>query len=84
MKIIYDIEEAAIACAQGQELTFAITKKNKYSLCAFSYYQIKHKTCKEFNHISYQKEKDLFYYFLRCCAKLSFGKYTLSYDFVEK
>ena len=81
MSVIYDIEEAAIACARGEEVTFAITKANKYSLCKFSYFQIKHKTRKEFRHISYQKEKDLLYYFLRCCATISFGKYKLTYDF---
>ena len=80
MKVIYDIEEAAIACKHGEEVVFAITDKNKYSLFSFSYYQLKHKTTKEFNHISYQKEKDLLFYFLRCCAKLSFDNYTLTYD----
>jgi len=81
MKIIYDIEETAIACKHGEEVTFAITEHNKYSLFKFSYYQLKHKTAKEFNHISYQKDKDLLYYFLRSCAKLSFDNYTLTYDY---
>jgi len=80
MRIIYDIEEAAVACKDGEDVVFAVTEHNKYTLFKFSYYQLKHKTTKEFNHISYQKEKDLLYYFLRCCAKLSFDTYTLTYD----
>lgn len=81
MKIIYDIEEVAIACKHDEEVVFAVTDDNKYSLFKFGYYQLKHKTTKEFNHISYQKKKDLLYYLLHCYARLSFGKYTLTYDY---
>jgi len=81
MKTIYDIEEATIACKNGEAVIYAITQENKYSLFKLCYYQLKHKTTKEFHHISYRKEKDLLYYFLRCCATLSFDKYTLTYDY---
>lgn len=80
MQYTKDIEEAAKKCATGEKIVFVITNENKYTLLKFSYYQLKYKTLREFNHISYQKEKDLFYYFLLCCAKLSFGKYKLTYD----
>ena len=83
MRMLYNIEEAAIASAKAEEIIFVLTQENKYSLFAFSYYQLKHKTTKEFKHISYQKKKDLLYFFLRCCATISFGKYTLSYDYVD-
>lgn len=83
MKEIYNIEEAAMACANNKEVTFVITSENKYDIYKFSYYQIKHKSRKEFKHISYQKEKDLLYYFLRFCSTISFGKYTLTYDYKE-
>lgn len=81
MLILYDIEEATKACANGEDVTFAITDKNRWSIFSFSYYQIKHKTTKEFTHISYQKNKDLLYYLLLLCSKISFGKYQLSYDY---
>lgn len=79
-----DIEEIAKAGARGEETTFVITKKNKYTIALFCYYQVKHKTLKEFKHISYQKPKDLFYYFLKTVSKLSFGEYHISYDYSEK
>jgi hypothetical protein len=81
MKIIYDIEEVAIACKNDEEVVFAVIENNKYSLFKFGYYQLKHRTTKEFNHVSYQKKKDLLYYLLFCYARLSFGKYTLTYEY---
>lgn len=81
MKVIYDIEEVAIACKNGEEVVFAVTDHNQYSLFTFSYYQLKHRTTREFNHISYQKKKDFLYYILYSYARLSFGKYNLTYDY---
>ncbi|XPV70401.1 MAG: hypothetical protein ACNI25_07435 [Halarcobacter sp.] len=81
MKTIYDIKEATKACAKGEEITFAINKENKYSLFLFTYYQYKYKTNKEFKHISYEKPKDLLYYFLLFISKISFSYYKLSYNY---
>lgn len=76
-----DIEEVARACKSGEEMTFIITKENKLSLFAFCFYQFKYRTLKEFKTISYQKEKDLLYWFLKAVAIISFGKYKITYDF---
>jgi hypothetical protein len=81
MKYYYDIKEVTKACSRGEEPTFAINEKNKYSLFLFTFYQYKYKTNKEFKHISYQKEKDLLYYFLRLVSKISLGYYKLTYDY---
>ena len=84
MKYLYNIEDVAKECSLGQDVVFCITSTNKYTLFLFPYFQLKYKTLKEFHHISYQKEKDLLYYFLKCCAKVSLGKYILSFDFKEE
>ncbi len=81
MKYYYDIKEATKACAKGEELIFAINEKNRYSLFLFTFYQYKYKTNKEFKHISYQKPKDLLYYFLRLVSRISLGYYKLTYDY---
>jgi hypothetical protein len=80
MKKYYDIEELTKALVAGEEAIFALNARNKYSLCKFAYYQLKYKTTKEFREISYEKEKDLCYYFLLLCSKLSFGKYKLTWS----
>lgn len=81
MREVDNINEAAKACANDEDITFVINKKNKYKILLFAFYQIKHKTNKEFRHISYRKQKDLFYYILRFFSKISFGYYKLSFDY---
>jgi len=81
MKTLYDIEEVTKACANDEEVIFAINSKNRYSIFLFTFYQYKYKTNKEFKHISYQKSKDLLYYFLRLVSKISLGYYKLTYDY---
>lgn len=81
MREVYDINEAAKACANGEDITFVINKENKYAILLFAFYQVKHKTNKEFRHISYRKSKDLLYYILRFFSKISFGYYRLSFDY---
>ncbi|WP_321467760.1 hypothetical protein [Halarcobacter sp.] len=80
-KTLYDIKEVTKACSKGETVSFAITSKNKYSLFLFTYYQYKYNTNKEFKHISYQKPKDLLFYFLKLVSKISFGYYKLTYDY---
>ena len=74
------IEEAAIRSANDEEVCFVLTKENKYTLFAFCYYQLKHKTLKEFNCIIYAKERDILYYLLRFVSRINAKKYTLTYD----
>ena len=74
------IEEAAIESANDKEVCFVLTKQNKYTLFTFCYYQIKHKTMKEFNCIVYAKEKDILYYLLRFVVIINSKKYTLIHD----
>lgn len=76
-----NIEEIVKACKRGEEATFIINKENKYTITFFCYYQLKYKTLKEYKNISYQKPRDLFYYFLKTVSKLSFGEYHISYDY---
>lgn len=81
MRKIYDINEAAKACANGEDITFAINDKNKYAVLLFGFYQYKYHTNKEFKHISYEKSKDIFYYVLLSISKISLGHYKLTYDY---
>lgn len=81
MRYIDDIKEATIATANGEEIVFVIHEKNKYSIFLYGFYQYKYHTNKEFKHISYQKPKDMLYYFLKFITKISFGVYKLSYDY---
>lgn len=74
------IEEAAIHSANDQEVCFVLTKENKYTLFSFCYYQLKHKTLKEFNCIIYAKERDILYYLLRFVGRINSKKYTLVHD----
>lgn len=75
-----NIEEAAIMSAKNEKVCFVLTKKNKYTLFTFCYYQMKHKTLKEFNCIVYAKNKDILYHVLKFVAFLNSKKYTLIYD----
>lgn len=75
-----NIEEAAILSAQDKKVCFVLTKQNKYSLFTFCYYQLKHRTLKEFNCIIYAKNKDILYYILKSVAYLNSKKYSLIYD----
>ncbi len=75
-----DIETAAIAAKRDEEVCFVLTKENKWSLFAFCYYQLKHKTLKEFNCIIYNKEKDILYYILKFVVFLNSKKYKLLYE----
>jgi hypothetical protein len=75
-----NIEEVAIQSAKDIEVCFVLTKQNKYSLFTFCYYQLKHKTLKEFNCIIYAKKKDILYYILKSVAFLNHKKYKLIYD----
>lgn len=83
MKEVFDIEEAAKLCAKGEDITFVITNNNRYAILFFAFYQFKHKTNKEFKHISYRKSKDTLYYILKGFAKISFGYYKLTYDYIK-
>ncbi|MBT8344263.1 MAG: hypothetical protein KJO45_06045 [Sulfurovum sp.] len=74
---IDNIERATIEVAKGNEVCFVLNKKNNYTLFLFCYYQLKHKTFKEFNCIIYNKQKDLLYYILAFVAKINAKKYTL-------
>jgi hypothetical protein len=74
------IEEAAILSAQDQKVCFVLTKENKYTLFHFCYYQLKHRTLKEFNCIIYAKNKDILYYLLRFVVVINSKKYTLIHD----
>lgn len=76
------IEEAAIESAKNTEVCFVITKKNKYSLFTFCYYQLKHKTTKEFNCIIYAKKKDTLYYLLYFVSAINSKKYILIHSCV--
>jgi hypothetical protein len=80
MRIIENIEQAAIACAQDEEVCFVITPENTASLFTFCYYQFKHKTTKDFRCIIYRRHKDLLYYFLHAISRLFFWRYTLIYE----
>lgn len=75
-----DIEAAAIAASRDEEVCFVLTKKNKWTLFKFCYYQLKHKTFKEFNCIIYNKEKDMLYYFLNFVTLIDSKNHTLVYD----
>ncbi|MFC2074182.1 hypothetical protein ACFLR3_02920 [Campylobacterota bacterium] len=80
MRRIENIEEAAIACAKGEEVCFVVTSKNPTSLFTFCYYQLKHKTTNDFRCIIYQRPKDLLYYFLSVISRLFSWRYTLIYE----
>ena len=80
MKKIYNIEEAVKATANDEEITFVVTDETKYDILKVVYYQIKHKTNKEFKHISYEKNKDIIFYILKFFSIISFGIYKLTYD----
>ena len=82
MIITYNIENAAYLCAKGEDVTFAITKQNEWSLFLFCFYQLKYKTLKDFKKISFRKKKDPLYYFLKLFATISFGYYTISFDYM--
>lgn len=75
-----DIETAAIAASRDADVCFVITKQNKWTLFAFCYYQLKHRTIKEFNCIIYNKEKDILYYILKFVVLLNSKKYKLLYE----
>jgi len=75
-----NIEIAAIESAKGTEVCFVLTKKNKYRLFTFCYYQLKHKTIKEFNCIIYAKNKDILYYLLHFVVLINSKKYTLIHN----
>lgn len=77
IKIVYDIEEAAKMLSNGENIAFGINDKNKSSFFSFFYYQIKHKTNKEFKIIYYETEKDALYFMISLVAKMSFGRYKL-------
>lgn len=79
MLITSNIEQAAMACAKGEEVTFFVNETNQRSLFTFCYYQLKHKTTNEFETIIWKRKKNLLYYFLRLASQLSFGKYKLIY-----
>lgn len=74
------IEEAAILSAKGEEVCFVLTKHNKWTLFTFCYYQLKHRTLKEFNCIIYKKNKDILYYLLRFVVLINSKKYSLVYE----
>jgi hypothetical protein len=75
-----NIEDAAIHCKAGEEVCFILTDRNRFTLFQFCYFQLKHKTLREFHCIVYRKEKDILYYLLRFVAKLNCGKYELRYE----
>lgn len=75
-----NIEIATIKSAKNKEVCFVLTRKNKYKLFTFWYYQIKHKTLKEFHCILYAKNRDMLYFILRLVAIISAKKYTLIYN----
>jgi hypothetical protein len=75
-----NIEEAALWAKRGEEVCFVLTKENKWSLFTFCYYQLKHKTLKEFDCIIYNKPKNLLYYLLRFVTLINSKKYTLRYE----
>lgn len=79
MRITTDIEEATILANSGEEVTFRITDSNRYTLFKLCYYQLKHKTLREFKTIEYAKSKDWLYYMLLLASKLSFGHYKIRY-----
>lgn len=75
-----NIEDAAIHCKAGEEVCFVVTDRNRFTLFQFCYFQLKHKTLKEFHCISYRKDKDWLYYLLRGVEKLNGGNYKLRYE----
>ena len=77
-----DIEEAAIESAKDTEVCFVITEENKYSLFTFCYYQLKHRTMKEFNCIIYAKKKDILYYLLYFVSAINSQRYILIHSCV--
>lgn len=83
MLVTTNIEEAAMACSKDEKVTFVINQNNRCRIFLFSIYQLKYRTLKVFKHISFQREKDTFYWLLKMVAILSFGTYTLTYDFKE-
>lgn len=74
-----NIEEACILANRGEDVIFRITEANRYSLFKLCYYQLKHKTTKEFKTIEYAKPKDWLYYALLLASRLSFGHYTITH-----
>ncbi|CAA6823380.1 MAG: Unknown protein [uncultured Sulfurovum sp.] len=76
-----NVEQAVIHSKKGKDVSFVITPKNKYSLFKVCYYELKHRTRSEFRTIIYQKKKDLLYYMLRGVHLLTFGHYTLVYEY---
>lgn len=78
-----DIEEAVINSKEGKDVSFVITSENKYSLFKVCYYEVKHRTRSEFRTIIYKKKKDLLYYMLRFVDIITFGHYTLLYEYEE-
>lgn len=81
MLVTMDIEEAALACSKDEKVTFVINQNNKWHIFLFCVYQIKYKTLKDFQHISFEKEKDGLYWLLKTVAFLSFGTYKLTYNY---
>jgi len=57
--------------------TFLLHKKNKFSLFAFAWVQLKARTTKEFKTIIYAAPKGILFYLLKGASVLSFGKYKL-------
>lgn len=78
-----NIEEAVIRSKEGKNVSFVITSNNKYSLFKVCYYEIIHRTRSEFRTIIYKKKKDLLYYMLRFVHIITFGHYTLVYEYEE-
>lgn len=74
------IEETAILSKEGKDVGFVLNAQNKWTLFTFCYYQLKHKTLKEFNCIIYAKDKDILYYVLKFVAKINSKKYTLKHE----
>lgn len=78
-----NIEEAVINSKEGKDVAFVITSENKYSLFKVCYYEVKYRTRSEFRTIIYKKKKDLLYYMLRIVHLITFGHYTLIYEYEE-
>lgn len=78
-----DIEKAVINSKEGKDVAFVITSENKYSLFKVCCYEIIHRSRSEFRTIIYKKKKDLLYYMLRFVHIITFGHYTLVYEYDE-
>lgn len=74
-----DIEVATILANEGKEVVFKITRYNRYDLFKLCYYQLKHRSIKEFRTIEYAKSKDWLYFALLLASKLSFGYYKITH-----